>query len=289
MSGAADWVRNAVARLSSEIGAQDARREARMIVQQASGWSAARVAVAGDEPLSSEAVARADRMLARRCAREPLAQIFGSWPFYGRTFEVSSAVLTPRPDTETLVDLALEEPFGRLIDLGTGSGVLAISLLAERSGALGVASDLSLAALDVARRNGERHGVAGRLRLIQSDWWDANQPEAPVDLIVSNPPYVTEAEYAQLAPEITEHEPRMALTPGGDGLSPYRALVAGDMSRLLVPGGRILVEIGPEQGQAVAELFEAARLGDIRVHRDIDGRDRVVAGRMPATALGAAD
>jgi len=249
-----------------------------MILGHATGWSAARVAVAREEEVGGEALTAAEAMLDRRLARMPLAQILGQWPFYGRLFEVTQDTLVPRPDTETLVDLALAGPFLRCVDLGTGSGAIAVSLLAERGGAHGVASDLSQAALAVAGRNATRHGVEGRLDLRRADWWDGI--EGQFDLVVSNPPYVTEADYAALSPEITEWEPRAALTPGGDGLDAYRAIVEG-LAAHLVPGGRCLMEIGADQGDAVAALLRGAGLDRVAVHTDITGKPRVVAGAMP--------
>ena len=274
------WLAMARARLSAFAGPQ-AAREARLILSAVTGWSAARVAVAQEEALTPDAVDAAEAMLARRVAREPLAQILGEWPFYGRSFVVTRDTLTPRPDTETLVDLALAEPFLRLVDLGTGTGAIAVTLLAERMQATGVATDLSPGALSVAARNAARHGVEGRLELRQADWWQGI--EGRFDLIVSNPPYVTEAEYAGLAPEITEWEPRAALTPGGDGLSAYRAILSG-LRAHLEPGGRVLVEIGEGQGAEVAALFQGAGLDGVAVHSDINGKARVVSGRMPDRA-----
>lgn len=287
MTGANAWIAEAVARLAPQIGAEEAARDARLILRAATGWSALQVAVAGVSSLEPEAAAAADAMLARRETREPLAQILGQWPFFGRDFFVTRDVLTPRPDTETLVELALDGPFRRLIDLGTGSGAIAVTLLAERAETTGFATDRAAAALVQAARNAVRHGIDGRLSLMQADWW-RGVPEAgggPFDLLVSNPPYVTEAAYAALAPEITRFEPRGALTPGGDGLDAYRAILAGPveggLGAVLTPGARVLLEIGPDQGAAVTALARAAGLENVVVHPDIDGRDRVVAALWP--------
>lgn len=271
------WLAHARARLAPVAGAQ-AAREARLILAHVTGWSATRVALEGGAALTPEGLSAAEAALARRLAREPLAQILGAWGFYGRSFRVTRDTLVPRPDTETLVDLALARPFERLIDLGTGTGAIAVTLLAERDGATGVASDISAAALAVAGENAAAHGVAGRLRLVEADWWDG--VDGVFDLVVSNPPYVTGAEYATLAPEVTDWEPRGALTPGGDGLSAYRAILDGLAPRL-APGGRCLVEIGAGQGEAVAALFTAAGLDAVAVHPDINGKPRVVEGWMP--------
>lgn len=274
-----DWLARARASLGALADEREAAREARLILQRATGWGAARLGAAGGEGLAEGAARLADAMLARRLEREPLAQILGEWEFYGRPFFVSRATLVPRPDTESLVDLALGAPFGRVLDLGTGSGAIAVTLLAERPEAQGVMSDISPEALEVARRNAARHGVEARLVGVVSDWWAGI--EGVFDLVVSNPPYVSEAEHADLAPEILLWEPRAALTPGGDGLSAYRAILAG-LGAHLAPGGRCLVEIGATQGEAVAALFREAGLEAVGVHADMTGKARVVSGRARA-------
>lgn len=277
------WLAEARARLVPLIGEGEAARDLRLMLMRATGWGAARLGVAGADMLPDPARSLADAMLARRLLHEPMAQILGEWAFYGRSFAVTRATLVPRPDTETLVELALAEPFSRLIDLGTGSGAIAVTLLAERPEARGLASDISGDALAVATQNAGRHGVAGRLGFVQADWWAGIA--GSFDLVVSNPPYVSETDYAVLAPEITRWEPRAALTPGGDGLAAYHAIVAG-LDGYLAPGGRCLVEIGHDQGVAVAGLFRAAGLDEVAVHPDINGKARVVSGRRPTGPSG---
>ncbi len=278
---AGDWLRAATARLAPLIGVEEARRDARLLLGAATRWNAVRLSTAGREPLPAAALAVAEAMLSRRAAREPTAQILGRWPFRGRDFAVSRHVLTPRPDTEAVIEAALDGPFSDLLDLGTGSGILAVTLLAERPEARGLATDISEDTLAVAGANAERHGVRDRLTLAQGDWWAAVPATARFDLVVSNPPYVSAEEYAGLAPEITRHEPRAALTPGGDGMGAYRAILAGVVAHLR-PGGRLAVEIGAGQGPAVRNLFAAAGLEDVKVRPDINGKDRVVTGVVAA-------
>jgi release factor glutamine methyltransferase len=280
----AGWLREATARLAPVIGAEEARRDLRLLLADATGWSAARLAASGPDPLPAGALARAERHLARRMGREPVSQILGRWHFHGRDFRVTRDVLTPRPDTEALVARALSEPFLRFADLGTGSGILAVTLLAERPEATGLAADISEAALALARDNAARHGVADRLTFARGDWWAAVPEGARFDLVVSNPPYIGEAEFAALAPEVAEHEPREALTPGGDGLSAYRAILSGAL-RHLAPGGRLAVEIGAGQGAAAAGLFSAAGLEAVGIDPDLSGKHRVVHGRRGAGAV----
>ncbi|MGR3542451.1 MAG: peptide chain release factor N(5)-glutamine methyltransferase [Hasllibacter sp.] len=266
--------RAALARLLGH--APDPSADVRHLLAHAAGVPRDRLIALGPEPLPEGAAARLEALVEGRLAGRSVAALTGRKSFWGREFEVTEDMLAPRPETEILVAEALEGRIGTVLDLGTGTGCIAVSLLAERPGARGVAVDLSGAALAVAARNAERHGVADRLDLRRGDWW------APVagrfDLIVSNPPYLAEAEMAALSPEVAA-EPRLALTPGGDGLGAYRAIAAG-LGRHLAPGGRVLLEIGPAQGAAVAEML--AGLEGVRVLPDLDGRDRVVAGRAPA-------
>lgn len=262
------------ARLAS-AGIEGAARDARWLLAEAMGVAPERIGVMGPDAVGAAAAAAYDSMIARRAAREPVARILGRRMFWGRDFRVTPEVLDPRPETECLIAAALEAPARRLLDLGTGSGILAVTLLAEWPGASGVATDLSAAALEVARANAGRHGVAGRLSLVQADW--AEGIEGPFDLVVSNPPYLAQAELRDIAPEV-RHDPGMALSPGGDGLAAYRAIAAA-APRLLAPGGRLIVEIGSTQGGAVAGIFWAAGLDDVAVGPDLDGRDRVVSAR----------
>ena len=216
--------------------------------------------------------------LSERLKRKPVAKIVGERAFWRHEFQVTPSVLDPRPDTETLVEIALQEPFSRVLDLGTGSGAIVLSLLADRPAALGVATDVSDDALNVAEWNAKQLGLAERVEFVRSDWFE--KVEGGFDLIVSNPPYVSAEVYETLAPEILDWEPKIALTPGGDGLDAYRAICAGARTHL-APGGRLMVEIGYDQGQAVSELFSHAGLEDVTLHPDLNGKDRVVSGRCP--------
>lgn len=217
-----------------------------------------------------------DVAVPQRLRRVPVSRIKGCRDFWRHEFSVTPGVLDPRPETETLVACALEAPFERLLDLGTGSGCIAISLLADRPKARGVATDLSDAALRVAAANARRIGVSERLELVLSDWFAGVQ--GGFDLIVSNPPYIAAAEMAALAPEVRLHEPRGALTDEADGLGAYRA-IAARAAEFLVPGGRMLLEIGPTQAAEVADLLARGGLAEVTVHPDLDGRDRVICAR----------
>lgn len=272
---AAFALRDATARLAA-AGVPDPARDARLLLAHALGIAPDRVLLALQDPLPATAAARFDAALAARAQRQPVSQITGQRLFWGRRFRVTADVLDPRPETETLIAAALQRPFARVLDLGTGSGAILLTLLAERPEATGLAVDLSPAALDVARTNAENLGLAERAAFQQSDWL-ANVV-GQFDLIVSNPPYIAAAEMADLSPEVRDWEPHLALTPGGDGLEAYRTIAAQAPAHL-APDGQLMVEIGPQQGQAVAELFTAAGLHTARILQDFDGRDRVVAAK----------
>lgn len=272
-----DLARDGAARLSA-AGIDNAAREARLLLAYASGLSAARLGVEMDAVAAPDTVQRFKAALTRRCAREPMSHITGRRLFFNHEFSVTPDVLDPRAETETLVLAALSRDFARVLDLGTGSGAILLSLLAERSGAVGTGTDISDAALAIARENAARLGLMERCHLMRSDWF--GDVAGQFDLIVSNPPYIGEVEMPDLAPELS-YEPRMALTDGGDGLSAYRAICAGVRAHL-VANGWLMVEIGWKQGGDVAALFEQAGLVDVGVLPDLDGRDRVVQGRAPA-------
>jgi release factor glutamine methyltransferase len=269
-------VADGAARLAA-AGVPDAGRDARWLMAHALGVDPGRLVLMAGDPLPPDMAARFDAMLAARAARQPVAQITGTRTFWGRDFTVTPDVLDPRPETETLVALALADPFARVLDLGTGSGCILVTLLAERPHAQGVGADISVAALAVAGANAARHRVADRLILTPSDWFA--DLGGTYDLIVANPPYIAADEMADLQPEVRDWEPRHALTDGADGLTAFRAIAAGASSHL-APGGRLIVEIGATQGPAVAAVFTAAGFQDVTVHPDLAGRDRVVSGRL---------
>ena len=256
-------------------GVPDAPRDARALLAHAAGIAPDRLTLHLADPLAPDALARFDAAVTRRANREPVSHITGQRLFWGRTFRVTPDTLDPRPETELLVQTALSAPFQTVLDLGTGTGCILLSLLADRTGATGTGTDIHAPTLAVARQNANALGLSPRARFLVSDWFAKVRDR--FDLIVSNPPYIAATEMAALSPEVL-HEPRRALTPGGDGLAPYR-IIAGAASSHLAPNGRLLVEIGPTQGPAVAALFAAAGLADIRILQDLDGRDRVVASR----------
>ncbi len=261
-------------------GIETAALDARLLLQFATDMRREEIVAEPDLILTPDLAARFWSFVERRCAFEPVSRILGSREFYGREFQVTPAVLDPRADTETLIAAALPLARGkcRILDLGTGSGAIIATLLAERPEALGVASDVSEAALGVARVNAEAQGVSGRLTLLRADWFDGI--EGQFDLIVSNPPYIASAEIAGLAVDVRDFDPLGALDGGADGLAAYRRIAAG-ASGHLVPKGQVLVELGAGQEADVRQLFEAAGFGFKGQAFDLGGHVRCLTFGLP--------
>jgi len=257
-------------------GVDGGARDARRIMAAALDVAAHRVTLMADQEMDDMAEAAFFASILKRAERHPLSHLVGGRSFYDRWFAVTPDVLDPRPETETLIATALEEPFQEVLDLGTGSGAILLTLLAERPQAVGLGTDVSEAALRVATGNAEALDVLDRVHFGVSDWFTAVGGQ--YDLIVSNPPYIAAEEMDDLQPEVRLYEPRIALTDEADGLTAYRKITAGAPDHL-TPGGRLIVEIGPTQANAVTDLFESAGFTGIRVVADLDGRDRIVVGQ----------
>jgi release factor glutamine methyltransferase len=233
--------------------------------------------LAGSANLDGDAARTFAAMIERRASREPLAYIIGHKEFFSLDFEVTPAVLIPRPETETLIDAALKFLAPRrgssVLDIGTGSGAIAISIAANVPDAGIKATDISKEALEVARGNAIRHRCDRRIDLVAADLFPADNSR--FDLILSNPPYVSEMDIDTLQPEVRLHEPRHALAAGNDGLDFYRRIAPGSRSRLN-PDGAVMVEIGAGQAFAVAALFRRAGFSKIDAVRDLAGLERVI-------------
>jgi release factor glutamine methyltransferase len=234
-----------------------------------------------DKPLSPDELARFKRLLQRRSRREPVAYILGVREFYGRPFRVRPGVFVPRPETELLVQLALEAlpETGRVLDLCAGSGAVGVSIAAERAGAHVDLVEKSADAAATARENAEAL-APGRVRVFEGDLFDALPRPARYDAVVANPPYVSEQDRGRLAPEIVEHEPGEALFAGEDGLAVIRLIVA-QAGRWLVPGGFFATEIDPRLAAPVRDLCAQAGFTQLRVVKDLAGLERHVVAKAP--------
>jgi release factor glutamine methyltransferase len=257
--------RRALTRAFRQAGLDTPELDARILVGHALGLDHAGVAASAERPLTATERERVAAAARRRLAREPVARIVGVREFWGLPFCLSPDVLVPRPETETVVEAALAAidargshatPW-RVADLGTGSGALMLALLSELPAARGIATDISEAAVRMARHNATRLGFATRSRFIVGDFVAALT--GPFDLVVANPPYVASAHVACLEAEVRNHDPVAALDGGSDGLAAYRAIATG-VDRILAPGGDMVVELGHGQAERVAALFAAAGL-----------------------------
>jgi release factor glutamine methyltransferase len=252
--------------------------DARLLLQAAAGLDHATLAADPEISIASGAVMMFEGFIGRRCAGEPVSRILGIREFYGRDFAVTPAVLDPRPDTETVIDACLEILAGkskpRLLDLGTGSGAIAVTLLCEIAEARATGADISAAALDVARGNAEQLGVAARFETHHGNWLDGIAGR--FDLIVSNPPYIPGGAIAGLAAEVREHDPRLSLDGGPDGLEAYRR-IARQVIGHLEPGGAVVVEIGAGQEAAIGAIFSGCGLLPMGSWRDLTGHVRSLA------------
>lgn len=262
-------------------GVAEARREAGSLLAYVLARDHTFLITHADEALQPSELALFREYVARRAAGEPLQYITEHQEFYGLDFEVTPDVLIPRPETELLVetarDLLSEIPAPLICDVGTGSGCIPIALLHQRTGARAVGLDISLPALRVAARNAIRHSVRERLALVASDCFAAlDATSARFTMIVSNPPYVAEQDLTGLQREVREHEPYIALTPGGDGLRIIRRLLT-DAPSFLAAGGYLLMEIGFNQHEAVGDLIDSRVWTVLDIHKDLQGIPRIVA------------
>ncbi|HJQ60478.1 MAG TPA: peptide chain release factor N(5)-glutamine methyltransferase [Vineibacter sp.] len=277
---------HSVAQRLEDAGIAEGRLEARLMFGEATDWSLEKIVAERDAAVPSDVVARIERLAARRLAREPMSHILGWREFWSLRFKITADVLTPRPDSETLVAAVLEaipdrSARLRLLDLGVGSGCLLLALLHELPNATGVGVDRSARALVVARQNARSLGLAERAELRAGDWGEG--VEEVFDVVVSNPPYVPSDDIETLDPEVSEHEPWLALDGGADGLDCYRRLV-GELGYLVRPGGLVALEVGKGQSQTVSRLVRAAGFRALSIHNDLAGIARVVLARQPSTA-----
>ena len=259
-----------------ECGISDPIRDARLLLADCLELRNQNLNLLNDSYISEIKIFKFWRMINERCKRKPVSKILGYRSFWGRDFEINENVLDPRGDTETLIELILDCKFENMLELGTGSGAIAITVLAERPEVTCVATDISEYALKTASTNSKRHGVESRLKLLHSNWFE--KISGSFDVIVSNPPYISSEEYAQLSAEVVKYDPKISLTLGGDGLEAYREILSQALEKLS-KNGHIFLEIGYTQANAVGHLFREAGFQQIKVHKDLGSRDRVISAK----------
>lgn len=263
--------------------------DAGLMLQAAAGVTRTDILTDPYREMTAEQQATLDDFIGQRAGRKPISHILGRKGFWKIMLSVTPDVLTPRADTESILDVVLPAfPEGmafQMLDLGVGSGAILLAILAERPAARGLGIDSSSEALAVARENAANLDLNNRAAFMHGDW-TAGLGEAQFDLVVSNPPYIPTRDIDTLDPEVRDHEPRLALDGGADGLDAYR-LLAPEILRVLKPGGLFAVEIGHDQSAAVEALFKAAGADEVRTTKDLGTRDRVVTGfKNPLETIG---
>ena len=270
-------------------GIESGMTDARALIGAALRLSRAQLLAQSDRLLEPREIATIDALAARRLKREPVSRILGRKEFWSLMLDVTPDVLVPRPDTETLIEAALDyvvrgglrlEPL-RILDIGTGTGALMLALLQELPNARGIATDLSMPALHVARGNAERLHLDSRCSFVACNLADGVQGR--FDLIVSNPPYIARGAIPSLDPEVRDYDPRLALDGGADGLDAYRAIAAG-VPPLLAQGGRLIVEVGAGQAPPVTSLLEAAKFTVLSIRNDLAGIPRAISAKIALPA-----
>jgi release factor glutamine methyltransferase len=276
-----------VAQSFKTAGLDEAEVDARLLLGHALRLDGARLIAQADRILEAREVDAISALAARRLKHEPVARILGRKEFWSITLNIGPAVLVPRPDTETLVETALDTVARgglrmeklRILDIGTGSGAILLALLSEMPNAIGYGTDISYAAITIARENARSSALVTRCHFLVCN--HATAIAGPFDLIMSNPPYVARGEIAALSPEVRDYDPVLALDGGDDGLDAYR-VIAADVPRLLAKGGRLIVELGAWQEDAVRTLFTKAGLIVGTARKDLAGIPRALPAKLQA-------
>lgn len=280
-------VRRSVKAFLSEAGIDTAAIDARLLLEHATGYSHSNLIAQSQDVIAPDAVEVLNHVCQRRLRGEPVDKILGYRAFYNQTFKVTQDVLSPRPETEGLVERAIAHlkntPRPKILDLGTGSGAILISVLAELENSIGFGTDISPKALLIAKENAVLNSVSSRATFLQGSWFKALDPadlemmnESPLfDVIISNPPYITDTAMTQLDVGVLNYDPDLALSGGEDGLDAYRIII-GSAQAYLQPKGVVLFEIGFDQGQSVSKLLKQAGYHRICLEKDGAGHDRII-------------
>ena len=261
-----------------EVGISNGARESKKLLAFVTNHEYSALNWMQEFKISKEIKFKFIDLIEKRVSGAPISKIIGKRLFFNSEFFVNENVLDPRPETEVVVSVALEKNFSTVLDLGTGTGCIVISLLKERPDVVGVSTDISKECLNVAKINAETNGVLDRVKFIHSDWF--SNVTSRFDLIVSNPPYIGLSELNDLSREVKNFDPKVALFGGRDGLNCYEAIF-NDVSRFLNPGGRLITEVGYAQSSIVKKFFLNSGFIDIKVTKDLEFNNRVVSGHLP--------
>ena len=261
----------------SESGIEGAARDARILTAYALQIPISELSLKINEQVSGEITSKLEKLILRRIHREPISKILGRREFWGRSFSISENVLDPRGDTETLIEFVIEKPVKSVLELGTGSGAIAITLACEWKEVQVTAIDISEEALLLAKSNAEKFNVQNKIDFLKSDWFGA--VKGTFDLIISNPPYIGLAEQDELSAEVVKYDPEIALFAGRDGLDAYKRIIP-NLPKFLKPDGFVALETGASQSNQVRNMMNAVGFIDVKIVKDLSGKDRLVAAKL---------
>ena len=261
----------------SESGIEGASRDARILTAYMLQIPVSELSLKINEQVSGKIISKLEKLILRRINREPISKILGRRDFWGRTFSINENVLDPRGDTETLIDFVIEKPVKSVLELGTGSGAIAVTLACEWKEVHVTATDISENALSLAKINAEKFNVQNKIHFLTSDWFE--NVKGAYDLIISNPPYIGLTEQDEISAEVIKYDPEIALFAGRDGLDAYRRIIPG-LSKFLNPDGLVVLETGASQGIKVKNMMNAVGFIDAKIVKDLSGKDRLVAAKL---------
>ena len=261
----------------SRSGIEDAARDARILSAFVLEIPISELSLNVDEPVSHQIISKLEKLILRRIHREPISKILGRREFWGRTFSINENVLDPRGDTETLIEFVIEKPVKSVLELGTGSGAIAITLACEWKEVHVTAIDISEEALSLAKSNAEKFNVQNKIDFFKSDWLEA--VKGPFDLIISNPPYIGLIEKDEIPTEVIKYDPEIALFAGRDGLDAYKKIIP-NLAKFLNPDGFVVLEIGASQSNQVKNMMNVVGFIDTQIVKGLSGNDRLVASKL---------
>ena len=261
----------------SKSGIEGAARDARILTAFALEIPISELSLKIDEQVSEQIINELEKFILRRIDREPISKILGRRDFWGRTFSINENVLDPRGDTETLIDFVIEKPVKSVLELGTGSGAIAITLACEWKEVHVTAIDISEDALSLAKINAEKFNVQNKIHFLKSDWFETVR--GSFDLIISNPPYIGLVEQDEIAAEVIKYDPQIALFAGRDGLEAYKRIIP-NLAKFLNPDGLVVLETGASQSNQVKNMMNAVGFIDAKIVKDLSGKDRLIAAKL---------
>ena len=261
----------------SRSGIEGAARDARILTAYALDTQISELSIMTNEQVSEKLISKLAKLILRRIDREPISKILGRREFWGRSFFINENVLDPRGDTETLIDFVIEKPVKSVLDLGTGSGAIAVTLACEWKEVHVTAIDISEDALSLAKLNAEKFNVQSKIHFLKSDWFEA--VKGPFDLIISNPPYIGLIERDEISTEVIKYDPEIALFAGHDGLNAYKKIIP-NLVKFLNPDGFVVLEIGASQSNQVKNMMNVVGFIDTQIVKDLSGKDRLVASKF---------